>query len=206
MEKDTSKIDDGQLLSQCLAGDRQAAGEFVQRFSNLVYGTIRRTLIVRHIKFCTDDIADLHNTVFLLLFENKCKKLRQFKGKNKCSIATWVRTITVRIILNHIRKKGINGMAERDRLAPIDQMPELWDNRKSPLEMLEDSQREEMFRNGIESLPPRDRIFLKLHFYKWLSLPEVAETMGITVQNAYTVKHRIIHKLKSFIASEMKEN
>jgi RNA polymerase sigma factor (sigma-70 family) len=56
---------------------------------------------------------------------------------------------------------------------------------------------------GVEKLPPRDRLFLRLHFEQGLLIAEVAEAMGLSVDHAYTIKHRAIKRLKSIVASNL---
>ncbi len=193
--------DDRQLLEKCISGDRQASGLFVQRFSDLVYKSVQYTFFSKHIQFKQDDLDDIHNTVFVQLFENKCKKLRQYEGRNGCSIATWVRTVTVRIVLNHIRKKGFDSMDGRKKLIPLEDLPELREKTGEPWALMEKSEQERLVRDGIENLPARDKLLITLHFNQGLPLSEVAETMGLSVKNAYTVKHRAVQKLKSYVES-----
>ncbi len=196
-----SNEEDRQLLEKCISGDRQASGLFVQRFSDLVYRSVQYTFFSKHIQFKQDDLDDLHNTVFVQLFENERRKLKQYEGRNGCSLATWIRTVTVRIVLNHIRKKGFDSMNGRNKLIPLENMPELREKSGEPWALMEKSEQDRLLRDGIENLPSRDRLLIKLHFDQGLSLPEVAETMGLTVKNAYTVKHRAIQKLKSYVES-----
>ena len=42
---------------------------------------------------------------------------------------------------------------------------------------------------------------MRLHFDQGLSMAEVANAMQITVENAYTIKHRAIQRLKFHVAS-----
>jgi DNA-directed RNA polymerase specialized sigma24 family protein len=42
---------------------------------------------------------------------------------------------------------------------------------------------------------------MKLHVDHALSIAEIAETMQLSISNAYTVKHRAIQRLKSHVAS-----
>ncbi len=80
-----SQTEDKELLSLCLAGDREASEIFVQRFSSLVYWAVQNILVIKHIRFTEDDLHDLHNNVFLQLFEKQYKKLRQYRGDKGCS-------------------------------------------------------------------------------------------------------------------------
>ena len=196
-----SDKEDRQILSRCIAGDRAASEEFVKRFSGLVYWSVKNTLVLKHVRFTDDDLADIHNTIFLNLFDRQHKKLRQFKGDRGCSLASWIRTVAVRLTLNHLRNKGPDGIEGRDRLVPLEDLHDLKTDDESPWERLEKSEKKRMFTEGVQTLPPRERFFLKLHFEQELPISQVAEMMRITPQNAYTIKHRAIQKLKTYVES-----
>ena len=190
---------DHKLLTQCLSGDKKAQERFVRNFSNLVYRTIQHTFILKHLPFTYADLEDLHNTVFLMLFENQCNKLRQYRGKNGCSLATWIRIVTIRIVLNQFRKKGIDSIAWQYNRIAFEDIPELKEDAPGPLAKMEEAERKQLIEKGIRNLPSRDRLFLMLHFEKGFSIKEVAETMQLSIDNAYTIKHRAVQKLKSQI-------
>ena len=149
--------------------------------------------------FNQSDLEDLHNTVFLKLFENQGLKLRQFKGKNGCSLGTWIRVITVRIVLNHIRKKGLDSITGQQKRIPLEDIPELRSADFGPLAEIEKAENRQSLKNGIRKLPPRDRLFLLLHYENGYSLKEVAEAMKLSLDNAYIIKHRAIQKIKSML-------
>ena len=193
-----------QLLSGCLAGDKNASETFVRQFSNLVYQSVRHIFIIKQVSFNPQDIEDLHNTVFLRLFEDGCKKLRQYQGKNGCSLGSWIRVVTIRIVMNHFRKKGLNAIAWKKKQVSIDDLPELVVNEMTPLTEMEKAEQERLLEDGIQNLPPRDRLFMKLHFDQGLTMTEVAHAMHISVQNAYTLKHRAIQRVKSYVESAVK--
>jgi RNA polymerase sigma factor (sigma-70 family) len=192
--------EDKQLLSRIFSGDRKASEMFVRQFSDLVYKSIQATLLVTQVRFNKQDLEDMHNTVFLQLFEDKCKKLRQFEGRNGCSLASWIKLVAGRIVLNYIRKKDVYSPGQRKRLQTPDDLPELAEeNQKSPLAFMEEEERNRRLHDGINSLQPRDALFIKLHIEKGLPIEEVGEVLHLTMQNAYTMKHRIIKKLKAFL-------
>lgn len=193
---DETRQTDMALLQGCLAGDPEAAEAFVRRFSNLVYSAVRQTLIRKGVWYRTQDLEGFHNSVFLSLFENRCKKLRQFQGKNGCSVATWVRTVAVRLMLNQLRKQGMDSVAGQKQRISLDALAEMRDAGPDPGQVREKTEQQELIARAMETLPARDRLLLKLHFEQALSLPQVAAAMGISVQNAYTIKHRAIGRLK----------
>ena len=193
--------EDRQLLSKCFSGDRKASETLVREFSALVYGSVQYTLMTRHVPYNRQDLEDLHNTVFLRLFEQECKKLRQYQGKNGCSLASWIRMIAVRTVLDHLRKKGVDAMVWQKKCLPLEDLPELEADEVEPSVKMEKAEKERVLREGMRSLPPRHRLFMKLHLEQGLPVAEVAETMRLSVGNAYTLKHRAVEKLKSYVAS-----
>jgi DNA-directed RNA polymerase specialized sigma24 family protein len=42
---------------------------------------------------------------------------------------------------------------------------------------------------------------MKLHIDQGLPVEDVASALGISVQNAYTVKHRAIQRLRAYVVS-----
>jgi RNA polymerase sigma factor (sigma-70 family) len=106
------------------------------------------------------------------------------------------------MVLNHIRKKGIDSMVWRRNRFALDDLPELKSNTIDARSQLEMSEQEQQVRTKIEALPSRDRLFMKLHFEKGCSIKDVAEVMNLTVDNAYTVKHRAVKKLKELIETD----
>jgi RNA polymerase sigma factor (sigma-70 family) len=189
------------LRDRCVAGDRDAAGEFVRRYSDLVYRSIQHTLRVKHIACTPDDLSDLHNTVFVHLFENRRRRLRQFKGKNGCSLASWVRLITVRAVLNQLRKQGVNGFVGWKNVHSTEELAELCDTCVDPMEHLQRSEQMRLLDSAMQRLPSRDRLFLKLYLERGMTAAQIADVMHISTANVHTVKHRAIQRLKSYVAA-----
>ena len=192
---------DRQMLFRCFSGDKKASERLVRRFSDLVYKSVQYTLMSKNVQFKREDVEDLHNTVFLHLFENECKKLRQYKGKNGCSLASWIRLIAVRTALNHLRKKGYDSMASQKRQISLEDLHALKGGETDALCAVEKAEQRRLVEEGIEALPPRDRLFMKLHFNDGLSIREVAAAMHLSIENTYSVKHRTIQRLRSYVAS-----
>jgi RNA polymerase sigma-70 factor, ECF subfamily len=196
--------EDRRLISKCLSGDRGAWETLVRRFSNLVYQSVRSTFLTKQIPFNRQDLEDLHNTVFLRLFEQGCVKLKLYQGRNGCTLASWIRIVTVRIVLNHLRKKGVDGPLWEKKKTPVEELSWLRGNDQGPLALMESNEQEKLVHEGMESLAPGDRLFMKLHVDQGFAVEEVADAMQISVQNAYVVKHRAVERLKSYLVSRGK--
>ena len=192
----TSVQEERRLLSKCLDGDREASELFVRRFSGLIYHSVRHILLAKGIPFSSEDIEDLHNTIFLNLFENKGRKLGQFKGENGCSLASWLRVVAVRTVLNHLRRKGFDAPAWVRQKVTLEQLTHKEREDLSPLALMEQKERKRVISEAMGHLAPRDHLCVRLLFEQGLPIDEVAEALGISVQNAYTVKHRALQRLR----------
>lgn len=190
---------DRELLIGCLAGNKKASETLVRRFSNRVYQSVQYTLMAKHVSFNRHDLEDLHNTVFLKLFEQNCKKLRQYQGKRGCSVATWIKTIAVRTVLDHLRKKGVDSITSQKDRVPLEKLPELKADGVDFGDEPETVEQKHLLQVGIKRLPPRDRLFMRLHYDQGLSMAETADIMRLSMGNIYTIKYRAIQKIKSYV-------
>ena len=188
-------ITDQDILAGCIAGDRKIQEAFVRKFSDFVYKTVLYTFKNKNITHSQSDIEDLHSTVFVKLFEKRCKKLAQYKGKNGCSLMSWIRLITVRTVLDHVRSRS-DALSRKEFIVPVDVLGDVGEDAQNPLARIENAEQFQLIKEGLEALSSRDRLFLKLHFFKGLSVPETAKIIGITETNAHALKHRVVKRLK----------
>ncbi len=191
------------LRDRCAAGDPEATEELVRQYSGLVYHSVQHALRLRHVSCSREDLKDLHNTVFLLLFDDGCRKLRQYKGINGCTLASWIRLISVRTVLNHLRKNSLFSLGGTSQLLPLEEIRELEDKRECTWSEIQKAEQIDLMKRGIRTLPSRDRLFFRLYFEKGLSLSEISEVLQITIQNMHTIKHRAIRKLKAYVAEAL---
>ena len=196
MATDTDKA----VLIGCCRGERESQEALIRRFSNLVYSTILHTYKAKSRNCQDEDLDDLHNTVFMRLLERRCRRLRQYKGKNGCSLASWIRMITVRTVIDHLRQTA-DALAQPSRVSD-DALLLLRSDAPEPWQLLDRQQQGDIVRSAMNLLLPRDRLFLKLHCLEGLPLREVAGIMNVSENNAYSLKHRAIKRLKAAIASE----
>ena len=97
--------DDFTLLKESIAGKQEAWEILVKRSSKLVYYSVNKTLKSYNHDLQEEDVADIHNSIFLSLLENNYKKLRQFKGKHGCSLSSWIRLISNRHTIDFLRSQ-----------------------------------------------------------------------------------------------------
>jgi RNA polymerase sigma factor (sigma-70 family) len=172
----------------------------------LVYQTIAHTLRTKRVHFNTFDLEDLHNTVFLRFFDDDCKRLRQYEGRNDCSAATWIKVVTVHLVLDHLRKKGVDNLTAQKKQIPVGEFLQIADRQANPLKQLEEEEQMRFLEKAVAYLPPRERLFITLHYDQDVPIREVAEIMGLSESHAYTLKHRVIQKIQLHAASMLKNS
>lgn len=192
---------DRKLIAGCLAGKSDAMEAFIRRFSDPVYRAIQYAFRSRDIRYTKEDLEDLHNSVFLSLFEGRCKKLRQYKGKNGCSLHSWIRLITVRTVIDHLRKTFTDAVTRRKDRVSIEILDILKSYEQDPDDLLDTEGQLRLIRKEMKELLPRDRLFLILHFQEGLSIREIAGIMTLSEENAYSLKHRAIDRLRRRVFS-----
>ncbi|MBU0734991.1 MAG: sigma-70 family RNA polymerase sigma factor, partial [Proteobacteria bacterium] len=99
------------------------------------------------------------------------------------------------------RDSGIHDPLHQDKQILSENLTHQDREELGPLALLERAEQKRILSEAIQLLTPRGRLFMKLYFEKGLRLEEVAGALGISVQNAYTVKHRVVQRLRSHLDS-----
>lgn len=187
------------LLSECISGSREAWDIFVRRYSKLVYHAISKTLNLYNAHCPREDIEDLYNSLFLALIENNNKKLKQFEGRNDCTLSSWIRLITVRRTIDFLRgQKPMASLDEEDEESRS-LMETIPDRSPSVDDQLEHSESVNLIQEAIEDLSSSDKLFMTLYYEKELSPEEVAGILNVSVSTVYSKKNRVREKLKKIL-------
>ena len=98
-------MNDLDFVQKFVKGENQFRDEFLKRYSRLIYKYICSVL---KSKTGAPSVKDLGNDVFqeffIFLIQDDCRKLRSFKGKNGCSLASWLRLVAVNFTVDYLRK------------------------------------------------------------------------------------------------------
>lgn len=193
---DKPELNDQELIAGCVGGDRQMQAHFVRRYADDVYVAVQCTLKSRTAAFSRQEVEDLQNTVFLQLLERNCRKIGQFKGKNGCSLKSWVKIIATRIAVDHLRSRGTDALAHQHTSEISDVMANVCADGSNPLAHVESAEQNHILQRCLETLKPAETLVIKLHFYRGLTIREAAGLMRITESNAYVIKHRAVQRLR----------
>lgn len=199
-----SESDKATIIGCCM-GKKAALENLVRLYSNLVYSTVLRTYGVKNLRCPEHEIDDLHNTVFMRLLERRCRRLRQFKGKNGCSLASWIRVVTVRTVLDHLRQTR-DALSRSSKLENIDKLVHVKADLPEAWQLLDNIGKREVIDRAMASLPPRDRLFITLYFMEGNTQSTIAEILKISRNAVYSVKHRAIKRIKEIITKDQKIN
>lgn len=190
---------DRELIERCLSGSDDEAWElFVRRYSRLVWSAVHRTFRAASFAYLPEDAEDLFGTFFLSLIENDFQSLRQFQGRNACTLSTWMSVVASHMTIDHMRKAGNRRHASLDD--PAGALSEvLSDGRDSIETVLLDQQRHSALHRSLLHLSADDRQVFDLLYKKGLTPESAARSLGITTAAFYTRKHRLIERLKKDI-------
>lgn len=191
---ENADLTESELLKGCIAGDKKRWTAFVEQYNKLIYHTIYKILRVNSVATDPDDINDLFQEIFASFCADDCKKLRMFDPHRGVSLASWLRMITVRTTIDHLRKRR-----------PVTALDELSvePSQTGGQEALVDEESLNMLRGVVEQLPAGDKLLIELAFLRELPAEEVAGILHVSVTAFYTRKNRIIGKMRK-IAEERK--
>lgn len=183
-------------MKACFSGDRSAWERFVEEYSKLIYFSIHQTFKMRGLTASQDEIDELFNEIFLSLFDNDFAKLKSFKWKNDCSLATWLRVIASRKTIDYLKSKyrmsralDINSPEVSEELAVEGEIEQ----------SVLDGEREEILQRAISQLSPEEINFINLCFIKEIEPEKIAQMLGITVSSVYSRKNRIREKIRRIV-------
>jgi RNA polymerase sigma factor (sigma-70 family) len=186
------------ILNECLVM-RQMEG-LVREYGTLIKATIRKTFRLVGISIVTEDVEDVCMEVFVRLFDNNCKKLRQFNPE-KLRLSGWIKLIANQTTIDEIRRKDPHAISRRNERVMIEEVNHLlkyhYEENHEMVEKLG------MVIETLEEMLPNDRMVLKMFYCEHLSLEEVSKKIGKTKKTTQTVKDRARVRLKKRVEERL---
>ena len=121
------------------------------------------------------------------VFEKVYGKFHTFDGA-KSSLSTWIYTVTRNTVTDYFRTRRIHASCDEVHELPA---PE------TDRDVLED------LADALMTLPMRERDLILLHYYKGLTLKEVADRMGMSYINAKVVHKKALTGLRNYYNLEV---
>ena len=187
-------MNDLDFVQKCVNGDSQSWNEFLTRYSRLIYKYIRSVLNSR--TSCPGHSEDVFQELISSLIQDDYKKLRSFKGKNGCSLATWLRQVSINFTLDYLRKvrpafsldaENEDGSSLKDVLA---------DDSLSVPELLNQEEMRKSLEDCIAELNNQSKLLIELNINQGVRLEVLKNLFRISRGAIDMQKARIMDKLK----------
>lgn len=172
-------IDENILIQRVLDGDVQSFEEIVRNYNVMVY-TLAYRVLKNH-----EEAEELAQDVFLKVYQS----LDSFNMKSK--ISTWIYRITYNSSINKYKsqKRKIDTIGIDDSVEfSISSSPDAHHD-------ISLKEKRKIINDSILKLPETDKIIVTLYYYEELSVKEIAEIVGISVNNVKIKLHRSRQKL-----------
>lgn len=176
-------------------GDGDAFAELYDRHFDRVYDFVLR--MVRD----ADEAADIAQETFL----RAMKALKP--GEKEASFSTWVFTIARNLALSRLDRKKKTVTFANPELADEEEQPgpalHLIDEHRlgNPEEAARASDLAKLVWDAVAFLNPKESSVLDLHLRQGLDSAEIAEVMGISKGNAYTILSRLKDNLEEAVVT-----
>lgn len=154
-------MSDEQLINKILSGDTSAFKTLMEKYQLRVFRTAMGFV---HSK---EDAEDIVQDIFMKVYQS----LASFKGESE--FMTWLYRITVNMSINFVNRNRKNRLFQS--LEGVLYRPS---GEKTPLELLEVSERDRRIRNAIDSLPEKQRMAFVLSKYEELPQKTIASVMN----------------------------
>lgn len=195
-------MDDLEFVRRFADGDKQARKEFLAKYSRLIYSYIYNILLVRGFSPGCDYAQDIFQGLFCSLIDDDCRRLRSFKAKNGCSLATWLRQVTINFTIGFLRKLKPALSLDQERDSGTSLADILADDTNPIHDLLLNDEKLDSLRDCISRLDDEDKYFIELNINQGLGFQELKDTFKV-LRGAFDMrKSRIIQQLKDCFKSK----
>lgn len=196
--------DEQEELRRALSGDERALDRLVTRLTPVIQARVARCLLLRrwgaaHGRNVRQEVDDLTQEIWVLLFDNGGKVLRSWKPERGLPLARFVDLVTQRRVVSILRSGRRNPWPDDPTL------PEELDHRESPVVGPEEitASRQELrclWQRLTEELSPLGRHLFDLLFLRELPQAEVEAQTCLSAGAVYAWRSRLRHLARRLLA------
>lgn len=181
-------MEDRFLAAAATGGDQEAFTLLVERYRAYVY------TIAFKITLNEDDALDVSQNVFLRLFE----KIGTFNGTG--TFRAWLATLTTHEALDHVRRPGRREWStDPEEIEMLADERQLREATADPRAALDNSQRRGLIEGAMAQLSPQQRAIFALRFREDMKPKEIAERLGLPVQQVRSQLCRAVAELRGVL-------
>lgn len=181
-------VDDRDLASAAGKGDERAFETLVERYRGFIYSTAWKILLNE------DDALDVTQMVLIRMSTH----LGSWRGEG--TLASWIRTMTVRTALNRRRAPGWRETATE--CETIEHAAAMRQTSEPLLDRIESRQRLALVTQAMEQLPAQQRAVLMLRLYEEIGPSEIARRLDLPPGQVRTQLFRAMARMKEIFAGE----
>ena len=197
--------DTSELVREALAGDREALARLVALLTPVIQARVARTLLARRsllgaARNVRQEVEDLTQDVFLLLFSNGARVLRTWQAERGLSLENFVGLVGERYVVSFLRSGKRNPWKED--LTPAEDL-EAENPEQDPEEVTASREQLRLLLDRLqEKLSPLGRHLFDLLFVQELSQAEAIAASGLSADAVYAWRSRL-RRLAQKLLAEM---
>ncbi|MGA1842365.1 MAG: RNA polymerase sigma factor [bacterium] len=174
------------FLDRCKKKEKKAWNIFIEKYGNLIYHYIIKTLRRYYYPFQIDEIDDIFHNVFLALLDNDCKRLKVFRNRDEYSFIAYLRVISYNTSIDYLRKqKTLVDLENIQNRVSDNNCNKQFDQRELQNIIL-------MIRKNLSD---RHNYLFKLIYEEGFIHSEIAEIMNIKTNTVHQLKFRMIKNI-----------
>jgi RNA polymerase sigma-70 factor, ECF subfamily len=177
-------VNERELVERCRRGDEGAFQELVDRYKDLVFALIARTIQDR------SRAEDLAQDVFLRIHRG----LPYFRGEARLS--TWIYRIVANVCLQD-QRPGPAAVSLDDERTRERMTPSASDRRFGDLEL------RDRLEKAIGRLPPNYRLLIAAHYLEGVQYGDLAEALQLPLGTVKVWLHRAKQQLRRLLETEL---
>lgn len=190
-------MDDLEFVQKCVEGGRPAWDEFLSKYSRLIYSCIHAVLKTStYPNAYPENIDDIFQEICFSLVKDNFRKLRSFESRNKCSLAGWLRQISINATIDYLRRSKSFISLDQENDDELSLKDLIADNRPLPEELIFSDEKVSQLKDCIEGLDTDDKYMLELYINHKLSLEELRKHFKVSRGTIDMRKFRIVERLK----------
>jgi len=176
-------VHERELVERCRSGDEHAFQELVDRYKDLVFALIARTVQDR------SRAEDLAQDVFLRIHRG----LPYFRGEARLS--TWIYRIVANVCVQERGQRGSGTVVSLDDARAPVRTPAVADRHPSDLEL------RDRLEKAIARLPAQQRLLVAAHYLQGVQYEDLAEALRMPLGTVKTQLFRAKQQLRRLLGT-----
>ena len=181
-------MNEAELINRCRQKDKKAWDVFVQRYSKLIYWSIRKRLSASGFGAKQEDIESIFQEVFLSILEGD--KLQQVKDAK--TLPAWLAVIGANKTVDFIRSK----IRQERKMELNSSILKDADSKQE----LETKDLINAIGNAINSLSAREKVIISLNLFEGKTHKEIAAIIDMPTNTVSVIIYRVKEKIKKIIS------